>query len=401
MEWNEDLMSRKMSLDELYRYLAENSNKIEAVHKELDEIQIGFNSAYVEWKAEHDASLERLVESIYENRDEVGIALKAIVDKRLVEEREKIAARMHELESEIIPQTIDEADEILQKGQVLVQELRELNPELNSKEEKLKSKRIELEGKLGQLNNKIRERSRKFGVVTHFLELTRLDQQRQQIIGKLEALQEDLKEVRETWQTADLTATSEQDDLQKQWQELTLKRVQLEGELDFLQDENARETLALKRAIRYEIDNLKEPIACPDPDLRAKLDEMVDLNIQTDDYHAAFGPLSGMISLLEGIMEGLRRFNESIQGLIDQQKMHSAYLPKLTVVLPDEVMDFHKGWETLRQDVVDEAEISAHPAEFLVKIQPILEKDLGERAIQSMFERMGEALNRATEKWSA
>jgi len=394
-------MSKSMSLDELYTYITGNSRKIAAVHKELDEIQLGFNSAYVEWKAEHDASLERLVELIYENRDGVGTTLKALVDKRLVEERDRIAARMRELESEIIPQVIDEADEILHKGQVLAQELRELNPELNNKEEKLKSKANELEGELGKLNEKIRERSRGFGVVTHFLELTRLDRQRQQIIGKLKALQGDLKEVRETWQTADLTASSEQEDLQKKWQELTLRRVQLEGELDFLQDEKARETLALKRAIRYEIDNLKEPVECPNPDLKAKLDEMVDLNIQTDDYHAAFGPLSGMISLLEGIIQGLQRFNESVQGLIDQQKMHSAYLPKLTVVLPEEVLDFHKGWERLRQDVVDEAEISAHPAEFLVKIQPILEKDLGERTIQSMFESMGEALNRATEKWSA
>jgi chromosome segregation ATPase len=390
-----------MSLDELHGYIAENSRKIAAVHKELDEIQIGFNSAYVEWKAEHDASLERMVESLGDRMDKVGATLQKRVSDRVLEEREIIAARIKALEEELITQTMNDADEVLRNGQVLVQELRELNPQLNTQEEKLKSKRAQLESELNDLNDLIYKRSRGLGVVTRFIELTRLDRQRQQIIGKLKALQEDLKEVRETWLTADLTATSEQDDLQKQWQDLTLKRVQLQGELDFLQDETARENLALKRAIRYEIDNLKEPIDCPDSEIKGQLDEMVNLNKQTDDYQAAFVPLSGMISLLEGIMEGLRRFNESTQGLIDQQKMYSAYLPKLVVSLPDMVLDFHSGWESLHQNVLDEGSISTHPDEFLVKYQPMIDEDLSEARIKTMFENMGVALNQATEKWRA
>jgi len=392
-------MSRNMSLDVLHEYIAENSRKISAVHKELDEIQVGFNSAYVEWKAEHDASLERMVESIFERMDQVGAILQERVGGRINEEREKLAARIKVLEEELITQTMNEADEVLRNGQALVQELRELNPQLNSREEKLKSKRTQLESALNNLNDLIHKRSRGLGVVTRFIELTHLDRQRQQVIGKLKALHEDLKEVRETWLTVDMTAASEQEDLQKQWQDLTLKRVRLEGELDFLQDETACETLALKRAIRYEIDNLKEPIDCPDPDLKGQLDEMVHLNIQTDDYQAAFGPLSGMISLLGGIMEGLGRFNESVQGLIDQQKMHSAYLPELVVSLPDKVLDFHKGWEDLRQSVQDEGNISAHPDEFLVNFQPLIDEDLGEARIKAMFENMGAALNQSTEKW--
>jgi hypothetical protein len=394
-------MSKDMSLVELHEYIAENSRKIAAVHKELDEIQVGFNSAYVEWKAEHDASLERLVESIVQRMDEIGSVLQKRINERIIEEKQIIAARMKELEEELIPRTIGEADGILGEGQDLVQELRELNPELNDREEKLKSKRIQLEEELSELNESIRKRSRGLGVVIHFIEITRLDRQRQQVIGKLKALHEDLKEVRETWQVADSTAMSEQKDLQGQWQELTLKRLQFEGELDFLQEENARETLALKRAIRYELDNLKESIECPDPALREQLDEMVEVNIQTDDYHAAFGPLSGMISILEGILEGLRRFNESIQGLIEQQEMHSAYLPKLVVRLPETVLDFHKGWDALRTNVLDEGSISAHPADFLKDMQPLMAEDLSESRIEAMFESMGEALNRATETWRA
>jgi hypothetical protein len=394
-------MGKNMSLVELHEYIENNSHKIADVHKELEEIQVGFNSAYVEWKAEHDASLERLVESVVQQMDNIGSDLEARIKDRMIEERRVIAARMKELEVELIPQAMQEADGVLGEGQKLVQELRELNPELNDREERLKSKRIQLEEELNRLNKTIQKRSRGLGVAIHFIEITRLDRQRQQVIGKLKALQEDLKEVRETWHIADTTAMSEKQDLQGQWQQLTLKRLHLEGELDFLQEKGDREALALKRAIRHELDNLKEPIACPDPALKVQMDEMVQLNIQTDDYQAAFGPLSGVISLLEGIIEGLRRFNESIQGLIDQQKMHSAYLPMLDVNIPDKVINFNSGWDALRKSVQDEASISSEPVDFLAKVQPLMADDLNEARIQSMFESLGEALNHATESWRA
>lgn len=51
-------MSNNFSLVSLYTYITNNIDKILAVRKETEEIQIGFNSSYVEWKAEHDATLD-------------------------------------------------------------------------------------------------------------------------------------------------------------------------------------------------------------------------------------------------------------------------------------------------------------------------------------------------------
>ena len=86
---------------------------------------------------------------------------------------------------------------------------------------------------------------------------------------------------------------------------------------------------------------------------------------------------------------------------IDQQKMHSAYLPMLDVNIPDKVINFNSGWDALRKSVQDEASISSEPVDFLAKVQPLMADDLNEARIQSMFESLGEALNHATESWRA
>ena len=51
-------MSKEFSLDKLSDYLDEQLEQIGVMRREVEEIQVGFNSAYVEWKADHDAALD-------------------------------------------------------------------------------------------------------------------------------------------------------------------------------------------------------------------------------------------------------------------------------------------------------------------------------------------------------
>jgi chromosome segregation ATPase len=394
-------MTKSFSLDQLHRYLSDQTNRIAAVHKEAEEIQIGFNSAYVEWKAKHDAALEGLTNRILEKKDQIGSDLESLIEERLVKENQILAERMQELRQKLIPETQAEADGILGKGQELAEQLRQLNPQLNAREEALKSQRAELETQLEQLNGKIRKLSRGLGVMMHFLAITRQDRERQRVIGQLQGLHPQLKAVREEWKTTEEQTQTQQAELQNQWQERTLQLAQLQGELDYLEDESKCLALALRRAVRNVVDNLKEPIECPVKEIKRELDEMVEYNIQTDDYMAAFAPISGLISILEAIMEGLKRFDQSVAGLINEQQMHSAYLPKLDVKVSDNVLQFHQQWEGLGQKIHDDGRLAAHPAEFMTMVTPVLEGDLSEGQLQAMFEGLGEALNKATEKWRA
>jgi hypothetical protein len=301
----------------------------------------------------------------------------------------------------LIPEIQAEADAVLQKGRPLNDELRKLNPRLDRREEELKAQRSALEGELDQLNEQIRRLSGCLSVVVNFLKISRLGRERQEVIGQLKVIQQELKRVREEWQEAQSQTQAQQETLQAQWQAHTLKTAQLQGELDYLDEDASREGLALRRAVRHLMDNLKEPIACPADDIRGQLGALAELNILTDDYQKGLGSVGSFMSVLDGITEGLTRFNESVRGLIEEQRMHSAHLPELHTSVPGEVLAFHEQWGDLAQRVQDESRLCTHPAEFLAFVGPALEGNLSELNIRAMFDGLGQALDRATSRWEA
>jgi chromosome segregation ATPase len=392
-------MGKSFSLKNLSTYISDNINEIGAVRKEVEEIQVGFNSAYVEWKAEHDATLERLTETVADQVESIGPELQALVQERIVEEKRIIEARRLELRDELIPATQAEADRVLSEGQRLTKKMRLLNPSLDQREEKLKAQRASLEKDLAQLNKRIRELSGCLGLVINFLKITKLDRQRQRVIGKLETVQEELRDVREEWKTREQQMRGEQEALQTKWQETTIKLAQLNAELDYLDDESSREDLARKRAVRYTFDNLKEPIACPLEEVKQELDHMVQLNVEADAYEEGLGSVGSLMSVLDGITEGLKRFGESVEGLLEEQRMHSSYLPNLNISVPGGVLAFHEQWGDLRRKVHDDGHLCAHPAEFVDMVGPILEDGLNTDSIQLMFDGLGGALRHATKGW--
>jgi hypothetical protein len=208
-----------------------------------------------------------------------------------------------------------------------------------------------------------------------------------------------LRDVREEWQETRQVADDEEDKLQARWQELMREISQMQGELDYLDEASNREELALKRAVRHVIDELKEPILCPAADIKAELDGMVTLNIQTDDAQEGLGAASGLIALLDGIIEGMNRFAQSVAGLVEEQRMHSAYLKRLDVNVPDDVEAFHAQWEGLAQKVRDDGRLCENPAEFLDVVLPEFEGKISEDAVKGAFESLGQSLSAATSQW--
>ena len=392
-------MTEELSLDRFSTFIEENMAAIRQVRREAAEIQVGFNSAYVEWKAQHDAAIERLVEAVAPRLAEVGPDLRGRVEQRFVEEQRVIAERRQELQETLIAETQAEADRLLQEGQRLTGELRQENPRLDKQEEALKAQRVVLEAQLQELNEEIRRLSGCLVVVFNFIKAQKLDRERQQLIGELRALQNQLKGVREEWGELQQVATSEQDELQSKWQEQALALARYQGERDYLDEEANREQLARKRATRFVVDNLKEELPCPIGEIKADLDRMVELNIRTDDYQDGIAAVSGFLSLLDGVSEGLKRFNESVEGLLSEQKMHSAHLPQLNVALPGSVVAFHGKWDGLALLVSDEGRLAANPVEFMATIEPVVARDLSEASVQTMFESMGQALDQATSAW--
>jgi hypothetical protein len=58
--------------------------------------------------------------------------------------------------------------------------------------------------------------------------------------------------------------------------------------------------------------------------------------------------VAGLIALLGGVSQGLQSIGQSVDALIKEQGMHSAYLKPVSVTVDDNVIQFHKQWDELR-----------------------------------------------------
>jgi chromosome segregation ATPase len=388
-----------MNAGKMLKYLDNQKLAIEALIVQLDEIQVAFNAQFDRFKAQHDAMLDRLTDQLVGWLDDLDPALRAGVEQRLPEERRRIDERRQKVREDYLPRRQQATDALLNQAQAELAELRALNPRLDAREEELKREKAKLEDQLEGLNDDIRRKSRGFGVLRHFVSITRDDRERQRIIGKLELINNSLLQVRREWEDKRQKIRANQAKLQEQWQVESIAVARLQSELDQLDDSFRCEDLALRRAIHHVVDVLKEPVSSSDLKLEAGLAEMVKLNVQTDAYHEGLSSVGGLIGLLRGISSGLEAIRKSIDGLRQEQEMHGAYLKPLEFTLPGRVETFHKQWSTLARRFLDEKTVAAQPAAFAAAIAPLLEGPLSQASIESMFNDLAATIERATAAW--
>jgi DNA repair exonuclease SbcCD ATPase subunit len=386
-----------MRAEQMLRYLSDQRQMLQELVNQLDEIQIQFNAQYDSFKAQHDATLDRVTQKIANNVEAVRPDLRAAIRKNQQQEQDQIGERLQKVANEYLPKRLEAADALMKQAEAERNQLRTLNPQLDQQEEELKQQRAELASRLAELNTEIKAKSRGLGVILHFIAINNADRERQRIIGKLEALEEALYSVRQEWDQRREEAEQSQSDLQQRWQLESIAVARLRTELDQLQDPAHREELSLLRAVRRTLDSLKEPV--PDSELGVDLRQMVELNIQTDDYHEALAAVGGLIGLLRGIDSGLQAINQSVESLVKEQEMHSAYLGALSFSLSDRTRAFHSQWPGLVKEFSDENLIGEHPARFAATIQPLLQAPLSQSSIESMFEDLGASITKATASW--
>lgn len=388
-----------MKASQTLQHFDDQKRAIDALIDELDEVQVAFNAQYDEFKAGHDAMLDHLTDQIAGRIEVVSPQLQAAIRDRLPEERRTISERRQKVQEEYLPQRQQAAEELLKEAQREVAELRTLNPELDEREEKLKQEKDELEARLSELNEEIRKKSRGLGVVRHFRAITKADGERNRILGKLEAVNESLFDVRGQWKRRSTEIKEHQAELEDKWQLESIAVARLQSELDQLSDEVRSDDLAQRRATRYVLDHLEEPSPSSDPDLDANLREMCELNIQTDAYHDGLAAVGGLIGLLGGIKSGLDAIRESVEGLRREQEMHSAYLQPLNFALPKRWEAFSKQWPDLAKQFADEKTIGAKPMDFARNVEPLLQGPLSEATIEAVFGDLGQMIKQATAKW--
>ena len=388
-----------MNAEQVLQYLNAQVQAIQALIDQLDEVQVAFNAMYDEFKALHDALLDRLSDEISEKIESISPDLKTSITTRLSIEQERIDERRRRIREEYLPQRRQAADDLLTEAQGQLAALRALNPQLDEREEGLKTLKAHLEARLVELNEEIRQKSRRLGVVWHFPAITKADRERHKIVGRLEGINESLYRTRQEWEEHQQKAEVEQAEYQERWQLESIAVARLQSELDQLHDPARREDLAMRRAVRQVLDELESFTPGSDPELNASIEEMVQLNNETDDYHEGLASVGGLIGLAGGLSNGLEAIIQSIEGLRSEQRMHSAHLGPLSLSLPPRVEAFHKQWPALTQQFADEKTMGAQPANFAAAVQPLLEGPLSEASIEAMFDDLGSMIRQATASW--
>jgi predicted nucleic acid-binding Zn-ribbon protein len=386
-------MNQTLDANEFSAFLGKQRMQITSAFNTIEKMQHEYQGAYTRFKADHDKTLRALTERIETQAGGTGQALKPLIEVRLPQEQQSIAQQIAGLAKQA-DELQARMDELPALSQQAIAGLREANPKLNEREEALKTDIANQQQALDDLNTQILKAGKVLGFVLHAAKIHALDRERFRIIGRLQQLEEDLKDVRQGWENLSTNTAQKETEWRTEWRQRTEQLSQVRQQRDYLEQNRAAETW--HRATGYVIDNLKTLPAEGDESL---LLPMIDLNIQTDDFQTALGSVASILGILKGMDEGLKRLDQSVQTLITEQKRHSEFLPNLSIVLDDQVAVFGQTWDDLAAKCKDEQTLADHPADFVAAMQPFLEQRLTQEHIAAYFNALGKALNDATAGW--
>jgi hypothetical protein len=392
-------MNQLLTANEFNDFLKQQQALVASAFKEVEEAQKEFQGKYTQFKTNHDKTMMALVDAIAVMPTEsLGKGLRAQIDARVPAERKAIDERIAKLQKNDMPDMLRQADYLVKKGQKEESDLRDVNPKLNEKEEALKAELAQWQQKLDGLNVQVSEQAKGLGFLFNVLKINDLDQQRHQTLGRIQAVAENLKKVREEWKGLQELASKNESQWQAEWRTKMQHYSVLKQEFDTLsQDPDA---LARRRAITFVIDNLKTPIADAPSAIAPQLGQMIDLNVQTDNFHDALTSVAGILGIAKGMIDGMNRMMESVKALIDEQSRHSAYLGSLSIDVPDEARNFAQVWTDIASKTKDEKALAQHPADYVASMKPIVDQRLSNAQIAKYFDLLGGSLKRATAGWS-
>ncbi len=390
-------MSRSLAAAAFRDFLQAERNKVTNAFQAVEHIQADYQGFYTRFRADHDKTLAALVERVQAlPADGLPKALQAAIEARVPEECRAIEKRIADLDQEL-PRLQKQADELVAENQKKLADLRRLNPQLNDREERLKADLAIVQKQLDDFNLQIHAQATGLGFVLHAFKIHELDQQRYRVVGRMESLSSELAKVRQEWKDKHESVEKEQVESQTAWQTLQARAGQLRQERDDLAQQS--DTLARQRAITYALDNFKTSVEPTGPVLDEQFKQMITLNIQTDDLQAALGSIAGILGIMKGVDEGLKRLGESATAIINEQQRHAAYLPPLNIDLDDGVLTFSRVWDDLAAKAKDEKAFATHPANFVAALKPFLDGRLTNDNIAGYFTALGTSLQRATGKW--
>ncbi len=380
-------MSPQVALANFHRYVQENITRISALYREIEEIQYRFNDIYGKLQSQWQESVEKTASQL--QQAELPAAQAEMLRGYQEQERQKLEERIGQLRQQVAEKQ-ETAEAALKEAQAELQRVRELNPVLNEREEALKARSRSETDAIAAVEQQIRSSglgARLFGNNELRKKLERLRKQHAETLQQLKA-------VREEWQTKKKELAERQETLRAAWEKASIELAQTKSELDYLELNVA--TLAAQRGAQRMLAELKEAPAGRGA-LYDAMAEIAQMNQQLEQYRDGITRVAEALGVLTGIRTGMERFEQSVAKLYEEQERFN--LKPLKVDVPRSVVEFHNIWAEFRGKVKDEKHLGANPLEFSKIAADYVQKRLTEETIKDMFEQMGKALSAAAKAW--
>ncbi|MBN1259194.1 MAG: hypothetical protein JXB35_00800 [Anaerolineae bacterium] len=388
-----------MDLAALRKALQDQNQTLSVLTPRLSTIRDIYTEAYGQREQTYQATIGELVDRLVDAWQAMGADLFEPVQTRRIEEVDLIETRRRVLRDRLLPELQAQIDSLVKRSQTDRTRRHRTSVIEDDREEELKALVQRFEAELDQLNAEIQAQARRLGVIRHFGKLRRLTGRRSEVLKELARLQAEIRDVRSDWRTSEMQMGAQENTQQQEVQAALQKRSRWQAELDYLDDAAQREQLARQRAVRYVLDELREPVTSPLPDLESSVNDLAALNVARDQYQEALKKVSHLLGLLQGIGQGVTKFIESLEKLMQQQKQYSAYLKPLRISVPASIGRFFQQFTTLYQAVQNPAAFRDRPVIFS-KLAAEFIASAGDDAIKATFESLGAALNQATtQQW--
>ena len=384
----------RLTLTEFQRYVDDSGRRLLACYKETEEVQFQFNDVF---KQELDAWQETFAycyPRLAVQRQDLPLTFARHVDQVEAEERERIRQEIAELDQQLRDRRA-KMDDLLSQGQAATDALRTANPGLNDREEDLKALVVRYQDEYAQAFEDVEAlEASPLGWMRNYFKIRRLKKVQRMAKSQQAHTLTQLRKVRQEWLSKVEEAGDTQAEFRDQWQEAGIKASEAQGRRDHL--ESNFDALAEQAALQRVLEELREP---PDVagDLGDALKELVERNIVRWNYEEGLRAVAEALGLLKGIGEGLKRFQRSLQTVLQEQRRYS--LSQVHVHVPQLVIALNQTWEEIGGKVKDEKYMGTHPLEFSRIVDRYIKERFTDQGIQSYFELMGEALNRATAAW--
>lgn len=385
----------RMTLAEFHRYLRARREELQACYKEVEEVQFQLNDIFKRelevWQEQISFCYPRLAE----RRDEMPSAFAQQIDRIEAQEKERLRQEIADLAQEI-EETGQRMDELMAQGQAATKDLREHNPRLNTREERLKKRVFDYEEEYAQAFEEIEAlRKPPFGWLTNLGRIRRLKRVQKRAKEQQRRALEELRDVRRTWKQKIEETGERQGELRKEWEQLSITLSQARGRHDHLREN--LDALAEQAALQRVLEELEEPPDVPGA-LGEGLEKMVKHNKIRWAYETGLRAVGETLGLIKAMGEGLDRFENSVRTVREEQRRFN--LSRTHVLVPHSVAATNQIWKVLQDHVEDERDMGTNPLKFSRIVDHYIKSRLTDEQIESFFQELGQALNRATEAWN-